>query len=388
MSGKRISFKQRVNLQNYIENDSYNNVKQLADIIGISRNALYEEIKKHRISLGSKQQKFLHQRPLECLFLKRFPFVCNSCPKKSKCVKEIFIYDAYNADEIAKTIRHNCNSGPNITTSQLKEIDNKVSPRVMSGQSLYHIVQSDKSINVSEQSLRRYIKQGYLTAKCIDLPRTVQRKETFCFSSRKTRIPVDLLNGRMYDDYLLFIKHYPHCFSMQIDLIIGKRHDKTAVLTMFEPNSKLQVGFKVNRTAESINNKIINLYNDLKRCNCKTFDLLLTDNGAEFSNLPNIELDENGVINFKVFYCDPYASYQKGGCEKNHEFFRYIIKKGVSLDTIPQSDLNEIFSNINSYRRKSLKGECPFESFAKNFGLDSLEIFGISKIESTNVILK
>ena len=37
MSGKRISFKQRVNLQNYIENDSYNNVKQLADIIGISR---------------------------------------------------------------------------------------------------------------------------------------------------------------------------------------------------------------------------------------------------------------------------------------------------------------------------------------------------------------
>lgn len=113
---------------------------------------------------------------------------------------------------------------------------------------------------------------------------------------------------------------------------------------MFDPQTKFQAGFKVRRTADSINKQISKLYKVLKECVCKTFDALLTDNGPEFMLLPIIETDELGVFNFRVFYCNPYASYEKGGCEKNHEFFRYIKKKGVSLDTITQEDLCAMFS--------------------------------------------
>lgn len=388
MSGKRIAFRQRVILQDHIESKSYSSVTELAKLLKTSRNALYEELKKHRISRGSKQSKFLHEKPLPCQILTCFPFVCNSCPKLAKCAKEIFIYDAYEAEGIAQETRHTCNRGPSITTSELKILDVKVSPKVKCGQSLYHILQSDKSINLSEQTIRRYITNGYLSATPVDLPRTVQRKPTKKNVEKRSRIPVKILNGRMFDDYNNYLKNYPGSFAMQIDLIIGKTTDKSAVLTMFDPSTKFQAGIKVNRTAESVNRKIDKIYSSLEESKCKTFDVLLTDNGAEFMLLPTIETDESGAFRFHVFYCNPYASYQKGGCEKNHEFFRYIKKKGVSLDTITQADLNVIFSNINSYRRKSLSGSTPYQAFSSKYGLLATETFGISSIEPTNVILK
>lgn len=388
MSGKRIAFRQRVILQDHIESKSYSSVTELAKLLKTSRNALYEELKKHRTSQGSKQEKFLHEKPLHCEILKSFPFVCNNCPKQKCCVKEIFIYDAYEAEQISQEIRHTCNKGPSITTSELKILDVKVSPKVKCGQSLYHILQSDKSINLSEQTIRRYITNGYLSAAPIDLPRTVQRKPSKEKKEKRTRVPVKILHGRMFDDFNAYQKNYPNSFIMQIDLIIGKRIDKSAVLTMFDPQTKFQAGFKVRRTADSINKQISKLYKALKECGCKTFDALLTDNGAEFMLLPIIETDELGVFNFRVFYCNPYASYEKGGCEKNHEFFRYIKKKGVSLDTITQEDLSVIFSNINSYRRKSLSGSTPYQAFSSKYGLLATETFGISSIEPTNVILK
>ena len=45
-------------LKDHIESKSYSNVTELAKLLKISRNALYEELKKHRASQGSKQEKF------------------------------------------------------------------------------------------------------------------------------------------------------------------------------------------------------------------------------------------------------------------------------------------------------------------------------------------
>ena len=71
---------------------------------------------------------------------------------------------------------------------------------------------------------------------------------------------------------------------------------------MFDPWTKFQAGIKVNRTAESVNRKIDKIYSSLEESKCKTFDVLLTDNGAEFMLLPTIETDESGAIRFHVFY--------------------------------------------------------------------------------------
>ena len=57
----------------------------------------------------------------------------------------------------------------------------------------------------------------------------------------------------------------------------------------------------------------------------KLFQVLVT---IEFSLLDEIEVDSKGELISRVFFCDPYSSSQKGACEKNHEFIRYILPKG------------------------------------------------------------
>jgi len=389
MPGKRISFKQRVKIQCYIEDPRNKSLSKLASILKLSRSTVYREIINRRISRGSKQERFMRQKPLPCELLKQFPFCCNACYKRSRCAKEILIYDAYDSNENFEHIKHTCTQGPNLSTNQLDKIDELVSPRIQSGQSIYHVVNSDKDINVSEQTIRRYIKKGYLHAKVIDLPRTVQRRNMDYVVDKRVHVDAKLLNGRMYEDYLIYKSAYQEAVFLQINTMIGRRRDKKCILTIFEPKSKLQIGLLVNRNSEAINCCLLNLIYRLEKANAKFFDAILTDNGSEFKDLPKIEVnDETGVIRFKLFFCDPYASYQKGGCERNHEFFRYIKRKGISFDSLTQLELDTIFSNINSYKRRSLNGLTPYQVFKQKFGLNALEELHIHYVEPLKIILK
>ena len=68
-----------------------------------------------------------------------------------------------------------------------------------------------------------------------------------------------------------------------------------------------------------------------------------------------------GELLSHVFYCDPMASWQKGRLEKNHEFIRYIIPKGMTFAGLNQEQVTLITNHINSVARASLNGCTPFE---------------------------
>ena len=91
--------------------------------------------------------------------------------------------------------------------------------------------------------------------------------------------------------------------------------------------------------------------------------------------LPSIQVTEDGELLFNLFFCDPYRSHQKGKCEKNHQFFRYFFSKGKTLDSIEQNELNQVFNQINSIKRKSLGGKSPKELFEKLYGTIILKLF-------------
>jgi len=121
---------------------------------------------------------------------------------------------------------------------------------------------------------------------------------------------------------------------------------------------------------------------------CITIDVILLDNGIEFQQLPKLEIDENGVVNFRAFYCHPYRSGQKGGCERNHEFIRYMYKKGESIASLTQDKLNDLFSQINSLKRKSLRGYSSYELFVKTYGYIIAEILHIWEVKSKEISFK
>ena len=46
--------------------------------------------------------------------------------------------------------------------------------------------------------------------------------------------------------------------------------------------------------------------------------------------------------------------------EKNHEYIRYVIPKGKSMQNFTQADMNKLASHINSTARDSLNCATPF----------------------------
>ncbi len=83
--------------------------------------------------------------------------------------------------------------------------------------------------------------------------------------------------------------------------------------------------------------------------------IILTDRGTEFTNADAME-----ELGCHLFYCDPMCSCQKPHVENNHNLLRWILPNKTDLTALglrSQEDLDLIFSHINSYPRKSLKGK-------------------------------
>lgn len=70
------------------------------------------------------------------------------------------------------------------------------------------------------------------------------------------------------------------------------------------------------------------------------------DNGFENRN--------HRQLGVPTFFCDPYASWQKGGVENANKMIRRYIPKGIDLATVSQEYLDHIVSVINQKPRRSL----------------------------------
>ena len=74
--------------------------------------------------------------------------------------------------------------------------------------------------------------------------------------------------------------------------------------------------------------------------------------------------------------------------EKNHEYIRYVIPKGKTLDNLTQEQVNLMFSHINSYVRESNQNKTPYDLIIERFGPEFMELIGIKHIDAKDVILK
>lgn len=89
---------------------------------------------------------------------------------------------------------------------------------------------------------------------------------------------------------------------------------------------------------------------------------LTLDNGGEFAGHEQW-LKELGLPSF---FCDPYASWQKGGVENTNGRLRRDLPRTTNIQTMEKEDFNETIDNYNSTPRKSLKWLTPLEAFNKN----------------------
>jgi IS30 family transposase len=82
------------------------------------------------------------------------------------------------------------------------------------------------------------------------------------------------------------------------------------------------------------------------------------------------------------------ASYQKPHVEKNHEYIRYIIPKGKSLNNRTQEEITLMMNHINSTARASLNRNTPFKLAQMLLDVSMLDKLSLEHIHADEVHLK
>ena len=304
-------------------------------------------------------------RYFECDKIMHAPYVCNACPDERICRLTHYLYQATYAQKQYEDTLVKSRQGINLTLSELQDLNDLISPLVLKGQPLSHIfaVHGDE-IPVCRRTLYNYLDQRIFTARNIDLPRRVRYKKRKKHSEPRVRnIEQVYRNKRTYVDFEKYTDAFPDLDVVEMDTVKGSRTSGKCLLTLlFRSCSFMIIILLPDCTQNSVIKAINNLCDTIGiRTFKKYFPIILTDNGPEFKNPWDIEMNESGTQRTRVFYCDPYVSNQKGRLEKNHEYIRYVIPKGRSMQRYTQEDISLLASHINSTARDSLNGATPFD---------------------------
>ncbi len=318
----------------------------------------------------------------ECHLPEKPPYVCNTCYYRRKCFKNRFYYNARYADAAVKRRRSESRQGVRLSKDELKEVAQLVRPLIRKGQPLTHIyAEHEQELPIGLRSLYNYIDQGKIWGVTnLDLRRKVGYK-----ARRKKRGSIALSNmhyreGRTYEDFENEYKK-EELSIVEMDTVRGRREKGKSLLTMlFTKYSVMLLFILPDHKAESVVRVFDYLESGLgyERFR-RLFPVILTDNGSEFKYVDALELNTENQYRTKVFYCDPMASWQKGRIEKNHEYIRYVLPKGKSMDEYVQEDITLLMNHINSTKRKSLDGRAPYELVPDN-DEDMHELFALLKM--------
>lgn len=410
MGKERITLDDRINIQSSLA--KHKTMKELCRIIKKNQSTIYRELKKYSYVKESDRKGCFHCsklsecradgvfvnrtvrykcidfEPIPCNRLKKYPFVCNGCDLVQACHKHKIYYDCKKAEYISRLDRVGTRKKKRIPFKIISRIDEIVSPLVKRGQSLHHIYTTNQELKkyCSERTIRRLIYDRFLEAKASSLPRYLSYRHSVSEydPSRNQIHNIDRMLERTFTDFQRYTKNHPDLSVVQYDSVVGKKHDKKAILTITFPNERFQFGRLIRKgDARYVLDVMDSLFTILGDTLAKeVFAINLSDNGTEFASFHHLE-----TRNVRVYFTNPYRSIDKAACERNHEFIRYIIPKNKTMDKLTQEKVDLMFSHINSYVRKSNQNKTPYELILERFGKDFLDLIGIKKISPQDILL-
>lgn len=246
-------------------------------------------------------------------------------------------YDSKKAHHKARCRRKNAKyQGMKIVSNdRLKKfvdyhlLDNQ-SPRAISGR--LKNIEKDFPY-VSKNSICRYIKSVY--GRKIEAHRDKNKRQRRNYGRRKNK-----LKNRT------FIDKRPKVFSNRMrvghteaDFIVSGRSGKGILLVVVD--RKLRISFLEKITDITIDNvhksflKIKKRFPELKS--------ITLDNDILFQK--HIELEK--LLDVKIYFCDPYSSWQKGSIENTNGIIRRYIPKGSNISRYSWQYIRGIENRLN-----------------------------------------
>jgi transposase, IS30 family len=144
------------------------------------------------------------------------------------------------------------------------------------------------------------------------------------------------------------------------DLIICK-HSRP-VLVIHERKSRLTLMTRL--TGKTAGETVAALMAILRRLDPRMRGSITFDNDTAFARHTLLR----GMLSATTYFCDAYASWQKGGVENTNGRIRRWLPRKTDLDTLSEHDIQEIAMTLNLTPRKCLAYRSPVEAFLGELG--------------------
>ena len=361
-------------------------LKDIAFYVDSTSSTVSREIKNRRIT-GKGDFK-------ECDKTNRFPYVCNGCELKTRCRKKKYYYNYIRAQKNYDYLLEKTRIGIDMSIDEIDYWNDYFKDKIKNkNQPITHLFNNIKDeFPKSIQTFYNYVHKGYFSSINDEMLPIAYSYKPRKRTNEKPTIRFDnvIRTGRTLKEMEEYIEKHPNANIVEMDTVIGKFEDKKCIMTLYFRNSKLMLMFLIDKyKTTSVSNVFKKLRKQLgSEVFTKLFEIILTDNGWEFSKPEDIEFNSiTGEKEINVFYCEPYSSWQKGGIERNHEFIRYIIPKGITFDKLTNKNIIDMMNNINNVSRRSLEYKTPYELFKNTYGDKITKKLHLIKLEKDEVNL-
>ncbi|WP_298631342.1 IS30 family transposase [uncultured Porphyromonas sp.] len=291
--------------------------KEIAELVGVSPSTITREIKRNANKCGRYTQ--MHAQML--------------------------------ANEDKERVKRNKKIGKGVWKKVIEKLREDWSPQQISGW-----LKKEEEINISHETIYAYIRKdkaegGKLYTHC---RHQLKHRKRYVGSGSRSLIPDRVsiherppeADGSTFGDF-------------EMDTIISAK-SRAVILTIVERYSGQMFACKMRRGKDpkEISKTVVQL---LAHCKGKIRSIT-TDNGSEFINHKHIT-EKLGV---KVYFADPYSSWQKGTIEYSNKLLRQYLKKNEDFKDITNKQVLNYVQKINSRPRKKHQYKTPMTVWLEN----------------------
>ena len=230
-----------------------------------------------------------------------------------------------------------------------KKLFKDQSPRAISGR----IKKKEKDIqNVSKDSIHRYIQSVY--GRRIEIYRKKLKQKR-----RNKRGKSEKLESRTFiDKRPQIINLRKRIGDVETDFIISGKTGKGILLVVVCRKTRVVFIERIVKVS------ISNVHRAFLRIKKRFSEMrtITTDNDILLQKHKELE----ALLNLKIYFCDPYSSWQKGTVENTNKYIRRYIPKGSNISKYSKYIIKKIETRLNNRFMECLDFRTPYELLKKH----------------------
>ena len=261
-------------------------------------------------------------------------------------------YSAFEAEKQYRQRRESCVRKRRLEDAELKKLVREKlldywSPEQIEGR----LKRETGEVQISFATIYRAIHRGQL-----DIPRKCLRR-----GGRKPSPHKEETRGRLHGQKSIHDRpraagtrsQYGH---WEGDTVRGAQGKGAAATFVDRRSGFLVAALMLDRKAKTLTEAVCNAFSAFPKSLLRSFTV---DNGNEFFGYQDVEKQ----LNTKVYFADPYCSWQRGLNENTNGLLRQYFPKKCDFLSVSLQDFQAVVDSLNSRPRKRLGFRSPAECF-------------------------